>query len=160
MSGFRIVTAETCEQVRTFRMLCLEYAQSLSFELCFQNFEAELDSLPHPYAPPQGVILLADHEQGPAGCVAVKPLGEPGVCELKRLWVRPDFRRSGCARSLISQALKFAGQTNYRVMRLDTVSEMVAAIRLYKSFGFREVPAYTHNPLPEATYYERDIAPR
>ncbi len=139
------------------RALFRAYAESLNFDLCFQDFEAELDALPGDYAPPEGALLLAEMDGTVAGCVAVRPMKEDGVCEMKRLYVRPVFRRDGVGRALATAIVETAQDLSYDVMRLDTVKSMTAARRLYASLGFEERDAYYHNPLPDVVYMERDL---
>jgi len=139
------------------RDLFRAYAESLDFDLCFQDFEAELDALPGDYAPPEGALLLAEVGGTIAGCVAVRPMDEDGVCEMKRLYVRPAFRRDGIGRALAAAIVETAQELGYDVMRLDTVESMTAARRLYASLGFEERDSYYHNPLPDVVYMERAL---
>ena len=136
------------------RELFLEYAGSLNFNLCFQNFDKELEGLPGDYGLPRGRLILCQVDGKPAGCVALKPL-EPGVCEMKRLFVRPQFRRRGLGMILGQRIIDEARGIGYSRMRLDTIQgTMDNAIALYESLGFREIPAYYHNPIPNAFYME------
>ncbi|WP_103028761.1 GNAT family N-acetyltransferase [Salinibacter altiplanensis] len=149
--------AETEADLDAARRLFRAYVDGLDFDLDFQEFEAEMDALPGPYAPPDGAILLADVEGAPVGVVAVQPLDEEGVCEMKRLYVRPAHRGQGLGRRLASAIMENARTLGYDTMRLDTVASMTAAQRLYRSLGFEERDAYYHNPLPEAVYMERAL---
>ena len=149
--------ATTDDDIETARTLFREYVESLTFDLDFQEVEAEMQSLPGPYAAPEGAILLAEADGEPAGVVAVKPLDDPGVCEMKRLYVRPDHRREGIGRALARAVLEVAADLGYDVMRLDTVASMTAARSLYHSLGFEERDAYYPNPLPGAVYLEKDL---
>ena len=128
-------------------MLFREYAQGLGVDLCFQDFEHEVRSLPGAYAPPHGTLLLADVAGKPAGCVAVRPL-EAGICELKRLYLRSAYRGTGLGRALTEAALDAARQMGYARIRLDTLPDMQTAQRLYESLGFYEIPPYYDNPIP------------
>jgi ribosomal protein S18 acetylase RimI-like enzyme len=128
-------------------VLFREYAQSLSVDLCFQNFEEELRELPGAYAPPRGVLLLAETDDGLAGCVAVRPL-EANICELKRLYVRSRYRGAGWGRRLTEAAMQAARGMGYTHMRLDTLPEMQTAQKLYQTLGFHEIPPYYDNPIP------------
>lgn len=139
------------------RRLFREYVTGLDFALDFQDFEDEMDALPGPYAAPDGAILLAEVNETPVGVVAVKPLDEEGVCEMKRLYVRPEHRTQGIGHALGKAILNTARDLGYDVMRLDTVESMTAARALYRSLGFEERSAYYHNPLPNVVYMEREL---
>ena len=134
----------------------LEYAHSLGFSLCFQNFDKELASLPGDYAPPDGRLLLAEHEEQLAGCVALHKL-EDGICEMKRLYVRPQFRRLKVGRALAESIIAEARSIGigYPRMRLDTVAPLMApAVSLYRQLGFQEIAPYRTNPIEGALYME------
>jgi putative acetyltransferase len=129
------------------RDLFLEYAGSLNFNLCFQDFESELEGLPGGYAPPAGTLLLARAEGEVAGCVGVRPL-DGGRCEMKRLYVRPQYRGTKLGRRLAEQAIAFARGAGYARIALDTLPQMVAATRLYRDLGFtRCAPYYDNTPV-------------
>lgn len=156
-SALSIVQAGTPEQIEQVRALFLEYAQSLGFSLCFQSFDKELAGLPGDYAPPSGRLLLALRDGRPAGCVALHKL-EDGICEMKRLYLRPALRGSGAGRLLAERIIVEARSIGYRRMRLDTVAgTMDAAIALYRRLGFREIPPYRENPVPGALYMELSL---
>ncbi len=153
---------------RLAKELFLEYVASLSFDLDFQDFEAELASLPGEYAPPRGCLLLAEVREvrtesvaaksapagiATAGCVAMRPFSQ-GVCEMKRLYVRPGYRGMGIGLALSKAVIVTARERGYDRMRLDTVASMVQAARLYEDLGFREIQPYRHNPLPGARFFE------
>jgi ribosomal protein S18 acetylase RimI-like enzyme len=144
-----IYSARNMELVRE---LFREYQQELAVDLCFQDFEGELASLPGPYASPKGAVFLASSDGDVAGCVAFKPLGGE-ACELKRLYVRPAFRGRGIARALCEHAIFEAKRKAYRVMRLDTLERLESAVRLYKDLEFVEIDPYYDNPLPEPVLF-------
>lgn len=129
------------------RDLFLEYAGSLNFNLCFQDFDTEIEGLPGGYAPPAGTLLLARVEGEIAGCVGVRPL-DAGRCEMKRLYAREQFRGTGLGRRLAEQAIAFAREAGYQRMVLDTLPQMMAATRLYRELGFtRCAPYYDNTPI-------------
>jgi ribosomal protein S18 acetylase RimI-like enzyme len=149
----RIGLAASDDELALFHELFLEYGASLGFELCFQDFDRELAALPGDYAPPSGALLLAREGGEAAGCVALRRL-EAGICEMKRLYVRPAFRGKGVGRKLAEAAVAEARRLGYERMRLDTVPAMKEAASLYLSMGFRETEPYYENPIEGATYME------
>lgn len=151
---------ESSREVASSRQLFQEYAASLDFDLCFQSFDQELAQLPGYYAPPRGRLLLAFDDEQLAGVVALRPLPEAlDLCEMKRLYVRPEFRGRNIARKLLERLFSEARAIGYRRMRLDTVrGTMDAAISLYRQYGFHEIAAYTVNPNPGVLYMELDLA--
>ncbi|MGE5528927.1 MAG: GNAT family N-acetyltransferase [Patescibacteria group bacterium] len=148
-----IIHAATPGHLAGIRRLFKAYAGSLGFDLAFQNFDAELAGLPGAYAPPAGRLLLAMENDDAAGCVAMRPLGH-GVCEMKRLYVKPEYRGLGLGRRLAEEIVGEARRAGYRSMRLDTVPALSEAIALYKSLGFVEIEPYCHNPIEGATFME------
>jgi len=135
------------------QQLFKEYAASLEVDLCFQQFDDELASLPGSYAPPAGRLLLARHDGALAGCVALRPL-ESRVCEMKRLYVRPGYRGHGVGRKLVDRIIDEAQRVGYQCMRLDSLPSMGNAIALYRQLGFREIPPYRENPVSGAVFLE------
>jgi putative acetyltransferase len=148
--------ASSPDDLDRVRELFSEYAASLPFDLSFQDFDRELADLPGTYAPPSGALLLAADEGAAAGCIALRFL-ESGVCEMKRLYVRPTHRGSGLGKRLVEAILREAVARRYERMRLDTVPGMEAAIALYRARGFREIAPYRPNPIPGALFLEADL---
>jgi ribosomal protein S18 acetylase RimI-like enzyme len=151
--------AEGTHDVANARRLFQDYAASLDFDLCFQSFDQELAQLPGYYAPPRGRLLLAFENEQLVGVVALRPLPDAqDLCEMKRLYVRPEFRGRNIARALLERLFSEARAIGYRRMRLDTVrGTMDAAISLYRQYGFQEIGAYTVNPNPGVLYMELDL---
>ena len=150
----KFVQAETPEEITEARKLFIEYSDWLGINLCFQNFEKELAELPGAYAPPDGRLLFAFHEEEIAGCVSLRKLGD-GVCEMKRLFVRPRFRGKRIGRALAEKIISEAREIGYAQMRLDTLpTKMDEAIRMYRALGFCEIEAYYHNPVEGALFME------
>jgi GNAT superfamily N-acetyltransferase len=145
------------------RTLFGEYVSAPDWEASFatylaqQAFDVELATLSAVYAPPAGRLLLARVDEVPAGCVAFKALEPPAVCEMKRLYVRPSYRALGLGRQLVEAILSEAAIAGYTRMRLDTLPSMGAAQRLYRTLGFRDIPAYCENPVPGAVFLEREL---
>lgn len=133
------------------------YADSLGIDLSFQDFAAELVSFPGKYAPPSGSVLLARSTRGePLGCVAVRPLSS-GCCEMKRLYVRPEGRGRGLGKALVSAIVKEAERIGYKTMKLDTLSTMTEAIRLYRQQGFVDAQAYYDTPVAGTVFLQRRL---
>lgn len=135
------------------RALFIEYQEAIGTDLCFQGFEEELQTLPGAYAPPSGRLMLAVDGAAIAGSVALRPAG-PGICEMKRLYVRPPWRGSGLGRRLAETVIAEGRAIGYAAMRLDTLVDMAAARALYVDLGFTEIPPYYHNPLGGVTFME------
>lgn len=138
------------------RKLFSEYQRSLTIDLAFQHFEEELATLPGKYAPPRGRLYVAFVDDTATGCVALRPL-QVGQCELKRLYVRPQFRGQGFGAMLAQQAIAAAKQIGYRQMLLDTLSSMQTAQALYQTLGFREIAPYYANPYKGTKYMCLDL---
>jgi len=146
------------DQITQLRPLFEEYAASLGIDLCFQNFDRELEDLPGDYALPSGRLLIAIEGEALAGCVALRRI-EGDICEMKRLYVRPAFRGTGLGRKLATAVIDAAGQIGYTTMRLDTLSSMHEAIGLYRSLGFVPTGPYRHNPVCGALFFELALPP-
>jgi|SRR5579871_2066366 len=149
-----LLQAQSPIQIAQARELFLEYAKSLGFSLCFQNFDKELAGLPGDYAPPDGRLFLAEYNAQLAGCVALHKLaGE--ICEMKRLYLRPQFRGLRLGRALADRIIAEARQIGYKRMRLDTVEPVMKdAVAMYRKIGFREIEPYCENPIAGALYME------
>lgn len=152
-----ILQAHTVRDIEAARALFREYERFLNVDLCFQGFEQELATLPGRYAPPRDWLLLAFDGEQAAGCVALRPLDE-GICEMKRLLVRPADRGQGRGRLLALQAVNEASALGYAVMRLDTLDTLDRAMHLYTALGFERCAPYYANPLPGVVYGERALA--
>jgi len=149
--------ARTEADYREARGLFEEYARHLGFDLCFQGFTAELESLPTVYGPPRGCLLLLEVTGKTLGCIGVRML-EPAVGELKRMYLRPAVRGRGLGHRLGEEALRAAKALGYRKIRLDTLARMAPAVGLYRAMGFREIPAYRENPLADVMFMEIDVS--
>ncbi len=145
--------------IEMIRELFEEYERSLGFDLRFQGFSRELAQLPGAYAPPEGWLLLVTSKGRPVGCSGIRKIGD-GICELKRMYVRPEFRGLKLGRRLALLMISEAKRIGYEKMRLDTIASMVEAIGLYRSLGFQEIEPYYHNPVPGALFMELSLSPR
>lgn len=149
-----IIQAQTPDHIETARVLFREYEKALDLDLCFQGFEAELRDLPGKYAPPKGRLFLAFDDDKAAGCIAMRELGD-GVCEMKRLYVRDEFKGQGIGKALIERLIREARWEGYSKMRLDTFPpKMGKAVNLYEAYGFREIAPYYDNPNEGVLYME------
>ena len=149
-----VIEAALPEEIEQIRGLFIEYGQSLKFSLCFQSFDEELKSLPGAYGPPSGKLLLAQVAGHAAGCIALRKLGA-GVCEMKRLYVRPEDRGVGLGRILVHRLIEDARALGYQRMRLDTIqSAMNDAVALYRRIGFQEIAPYSSIPIESALWME------
>jgi len=152
----KIVRVSDGENLSYVRELFLAYAEWIGIDLSFQNFNEELENLPGDYAPPDGVLLLAFLDDKPAGCVALRKF-EDGICEMKRLYVRPEFQGLGLGKRLTEEIIIEAKRLGYAKMRLDTMSMMGSAQKLYRSLGFKEIEAYRFNPVEGTVFMELDL---
>jgi putative acetyltransferase len=151
-----LIQADCEEHLPQARELLMEYAASLGFDLHFQEFQREVAEFPGEYSPPDGRFLLAEEDEKTAGCVALRKIS-PGVCEMKRLYVRPEFRGKAIGRKLAEAVIEEARKIGYERMRLDTVPFMKEAIALYLSLGFKEIDSYRYNPIEGAKFMELDL---
>jgi GNAT superfamily N-acetyltransferase len=155
-----LIRADGAPWLEPAREILREYAASLAVDLCFQNFEDELAALPGAYAPPGGQLLLAYVDGALAACGGLRGLEDVdhvNACEMKRLYVRPAFRRFGLGRTLAEALLDEARRAGYSTMLLDTLDEMESARELYASLGFEECAPYYFNPIPGAHYLKVDL---
>ena len=159
MENLNIYAATTEEDMDVIRELFREYQAWLDVDLCFQDFEGELKSLPGAYAPPLGQAYLAKDETSGQidGCIAVRPR-DNGRCEMKRLYVRDAWRGRGLGRELAALSLVKAKAAGHTHMCLDTLGHLTSAIALYKSMGFQEIDAYYDNPLDDVRYMEIELS--
>lgn len=151
-----IIPATSAEHLDTVRRLFRKYAEFIDVDLCFQDFETELVSLPGKYASPEGAILLARVDENTVGCIALRQL-QMDTCEMKRLYIRPQYRGQGIGRLLVGRIIDVAIDRGYATMVLDTLDQLKTAKALYRSLGFEERKPYYHNPLPGVTYWELDL---
>jgi putative acetyltransferase len=153
-----LIHVESGPDIDQIRVLFLEYARSLDFSLCFQSFDRELRELPGPYGLPDGRLILCRFDHALAGCIALKKL-DHGVCEMKRLYVRPEFRGHQLGLKLATHLIDEARRAGYVRMRLDTIPDAMShAVSLYRSLGFKDIPPYYNNPLPQALYLELKLS--
>lgn len=151
-----IKQVRTDAEIEQVRSLFREYEAFLKVDLCFQGFEEELAALPGKYARPDGELLIACAWEAAVGCVAVRKLDD-GVCEMKRLFVRPAAKGKGFGKKLAEEIIKTARELGYTLMRLDTLDTLSEAMRLYESLGFQRIGPYYENPLPGVVYWELDL---
>jgi len=152
----RIAEARWPQDHTTVESLFREYVASLAEDISFQNVDEELGTLPGKYARPTGVVLIARDGADAAGAVAYRMV-EPGVCEMKRLYLRPAFRGSGLGRELANELIDDARAQGYRTMLLDTLASMGTARALYRDLGFKPVAPYYDNPLPGVMYMALEL---
>ncbi len=155
-----VLHAHAEHDMQVVRELFLAYARSLNIDLCFQDFESELQQLPGVYSAPRGALLLAQVNGDWAGCCALRPLDTvdySNACEMKRLYVRPEFRGLGLGRRLAEGVMDAARLADYNAILLDTLDEMESARALYEELGFEEVPPYYFNPIAGAHYLKANL---
>ncbi len=156
LEKMRIKQAKTKTEIEEVRKLFREYEAFLDVDLCFQSFEDELASLPGKYSHPGGGLLMGLDGERIIGCVAVRKLDD-GICEMKRLFVKPETRGRGMGRQLAQAVIGVAGELGYSIMRLDTLDRLKGAMHLYETLGFRTIAPYYENPLPGVVYWELDL---
>lgn len=144
------------DDIGTVKELFEEYTKRLGFDLSFQNYRQELESLPGKYSPPEGRLYIVFCDGEPAGCVAMRPFGD-GCCELKRLYVRPRFRGLGLGRMAVERIIEDAKELKYKKIYLDTHESFESANALYKKLGFKTIGAYYDNPLDGVVYFSLDL---
>lgn len=155
----KLIQATSEADVHEVRKLFEEYHEWLGLNLCFQNFEGELASLPGDYAPPDGRLILATENYEVAGCIALRKLND-GICEMKRLYVRPTFRGTGLGLLLATSLIETAREIGYQKMRLDTLpGKMDRAIAMYQRLGFKNIDPYYFNPVENAAFMELELGP-
>jgi ribosomal protein S18 acetylase RimI-like enzyme len=150
------VRSENSELI-IIRELFREYEKELNTDLCFQGFPEELENPLKKYGPPKGALFLGYWNDEPAGCIALTAMQQRGYCEMKRLYVRPEYRRFGIGRILVNRLIETALSENYQFMRLDTFKKLQSAIRLYESFGFGFIEPYYSNPYTDVVYMEKAL---
>jgi ribosomal protein S18 acetylase RimI-like enzyme len=148
---FKYITGQ--DMIEEVKQLFLEYAKSLKIDLAFQGFETEFKTLPGKYGPPDGVLILALIDDKAAGCIALRKISED-ICEMKRLYVRDDYRGLGIGRKLITMIIEEASTLNYHYIRLDTLPTMKRAQDLYISLGFYDIEPYVYNPIKGTRFME------
>lgn len=153
----KISQAVNPEQMKIAKKLIISYSRSLRVSLDFQDFEAEMNDFPGQYSPPRGSVLLAYLGSEPAGCVALRPL-TGSICEMKRLFVLPEYRGHSLGFSLAKAVISEAKGKGYDFMRLDTLPEMTTAQYMYEKLGFSEIPPYRKNPVQGSRFLELDLS--
>jgi putative acetyltransferase len=153
---FELSPANSSDDFTIARALFLEYRTELNVDLCFQSFTAELDNLPALYAPPTGRLIIARVDGKIAGCVAVKKI-DTEICEMKRLYVKPEFRGKKVGIALVKRIIEIARELDYKIMRLDTLTTLERAVSIYRRIGFNTISPYYHNPLPNVLFFEKSL---
>ncbi|HMV19455.1 MAG TPA: carbonate dehydratase [Zoogloea sp.] len=152
----RVIGAEDRVEIEHVRQFFRTYAGWLGVDLDFQNFAAEMETLPGAYAAPTGRLFFAELDGRPAGCVGIRAATE-GVCEMKRLYVEPECRGTGVGRELALAGIKAAKAMGYRKIMLDTLPAMRIAVKLYRELGFKEAPAYYPTPVEGTMFLALDL---
>jgi ribosomal protein S18 acetylase RimI-like enzyme len=143
--------------LESIKSLFKAYLGELNEDLCFQSFDTEIDNPLYKYSAPTGALFIAYYNAIPVGCIALQPLQEPQTCEMKRLYVDPEYRNLKIGDALVKALLQEAQSLGYTIMKLDTLERLQAAIKLYLKFGFETVTAYYDNPLPSVVYMQKKL---
>jgi ribosomal protein S18 acetylase RimI-like enzyme len=143
--------------LESIKSLFKAYLGELNEDLCFQSFDSEIDNPLYKYSAPTGALFIAYYNAIPVGCIALQPLQEPQTCEMKRLYVDPEYRNLKIGDALVKTLLQEAQTLGYTTMKLDTLERLQAAIKLYLKFGFETVTAYYDNPLPSVVYMQKKL---
>ena len=143
--------------LESIKTLFKAYLGELNEDLCFQSFDSEIDNPLYKYSAPTGALFIATYHATPVGCIALQPLQEAGTCEMKRLYVDPEYRKLGIGDALVKALLLEAKTLGYLTMKLDTLDRLQAALKLYLKYGFETVTAYYDNPLPGVVYMQKDL---
>jgi GNAT superfamily N-acetyltransferase len=143
--------------LESIKILFNAYLQELNEDLCFQSFDSEIDNPLYKYSAPTGALFIATYNATPVGCIALQPLQDAGTCEMKRLYVDPEYRKFGIGDALVKALLQEAKTMDYILMKLDTLERLQAAIKLYQKFGFETVNAYYDNPLPGVVFMQKEL---
>ena len=143
--------------LESIKILFKAYLQELNEDLCFQSFDSEIDNPLYKYSAPTGALFIATYHATPVGCIALQPLPKAGTCEMKRLYVDPEYRKLGIGDALVKALLQEAKELDYTLMKLDTLERLQAAIKLYQKFEFETVYAYYDNPLPGVVYMQKPL---
>ncbi len=154
--NFKIVVAKDAKDFSEGKEIILEYVEWLGMDLSFQNFDIEISNLQKMYSEPVGGLILASINNKTIGVAGIRKF-DSNDCELKRMYVKPDFRNSGMGKQLLKYAIELAIKLNYKKIKLDTHDSMIAAIKLYLDYGFVEIPAYRYNPNESARYFELNL---
>lgn len=154
---YEILEVNTQDLINEIKLLFREYEKWLDVSLCFQGFEEEITTLPGKYSIPDGRLYIVKNEENYSGCIALRKI-EDSICEMKRLYLKPETRGKGIGNALIARIIEDAKDNGYKTMRLDTIKEkMSKAVGLYESYGFKEIEAYYNNPNPHTLYMELDL---
>ena len=154
----KIIKAVTTAQYHAGALLFREYADSLDFTLSFQRFDDELNILNQMYAPPTGALLLVMDHEVYAGAVGLRQIENETTCEVKRMYIRPQYQGKGVGKLLMESVMEEAKAMNYKIIKLDTLAKMIPAVGLYKSFGFKETKPYNYNPYADVLYFEKYLS--